>query len=76
MAIINQCMLCEATIPGGSRVCPECGNPIRLVRHDHVWAPASVGSKPPEGKSTKYICRECGRLQTMKKFKYQRHHKA
>lgn len=75
MSIMNQCILCEAAIPGGSRVCPECGNPVKNIKHAHVWERAMASNNMSSGKSVKYICRSCGRQQTIRKFKYQRHEK-
>ena len=77
MDTIDECMKCETEIPGGERVCPKCKHPMQAVTREHVWAPATLGgSGAPSNKPVKYICRECGRVQTVKKFKYQRHPKA
>jgi rRNA maturation endonuclease Nob1 len=59
---IDKCMQCEATIPGGSKVCPACGNPAKHVDHKHEWAPVLSGSKEAlKANPKKFICHSCGR---------------
>lgn len=63
---INKCTQCGSLSPGSSTACPKCAGPVKAVSHEHVWKTAITNNNMP-----KYVCRECGRVQTIRKFKYQ-----